>query len=44
MTIQRLLGHASVQTTEGYIHNDFAYLYGDYSRLWLNPVQGGIHA
>jgi site-specific recombinase XerD len=40
MTIQRLFGHASVQTTEGYIHNDFAYLYGDYSRLW----QGGTHA
>lgn len=34
MTIQKLLGHSSVQTTEGYIQNDFDYLYGDYSRLW----------
>lgn len=34
MTIQKLLGHSSVQTTEGYIHNDFDFLYGDYSRLW----------
>jgi len=37
MTIQKLLGHASVQTTEGYIMNDFDYLYGDYSRLWREP-------
>jgi len=34
MTIQKLLGHNSVQTTEGYIMNDWEYLYGDYSRLW----------
>jgi integrase/recombinase XerD len=34
MTIQKLLGHASVQTTEGYIMNDWDYLYGDYSKLW----------
>ncbi|CAJ0748222.1 19234_t:CDS:2 [Entrophospora sp. SA101] len=33
MTIQRLLGHSSVQTTETYIHNDFAYLYGDYTLM-----------
>jgi len=42
MTIQKLLGHSSVQTTEGYIQNDFDYLYGDYSRLWR--PQGGNHA
>jgi len=34
MTIQKLLGHSSVQTTESYIQNDWDYLYGDYSRLW----------
>jgi len=37
MTIQKLLGHSSVQTTEGYIQNDFDYLYRDYSRLWKSP-------
>ena len=39
MTIQKLLGHNSVQTTEGYIMNDWEYLYGDYSRLWKTPQE-----
>jgi len=34
LTIQKLLGHSSVQTTEKYIQNDFDYVYADYSRLW----------
>ena len=34
LTIQQLLGHSSVQTTEKYIQNDFEYVYQDYSRLW----------
>ena len=34
LTIQTLLGHSSVQTTEKYIQNDFEYVYADYSRLW----------
>ncbi|WNE40804.1 MAG: Tyrosine recombinase XerC [Mycoplasmataceae bacterium] len=33
-TIQQLLGHESIITTERYIQNDFATLYADYSRLW----------
>jgi len=33
LTIQKLLGHSSVQTTEKYIQNDFDYVYADYSRL-----------
>lgn len=34
MTIQKLLGHSSITTTETYIQNDRAYLYADYSKLW----------
>lgn len=34
LTIQQLLGHSSVQTTEKYIQNDFGYIYQDYSKLW----------
>lgn len=36
LTIQQLLGHSSVQTTEKYIQNDFEYVYQDYSKLWKN--------
>jgi len=36
LTIQQLLGHSSVQTTEKYIQNDFTYVYQDYSKLWKN--------
>lgn len=32
-TIQRLLGHNSIQTTQTYIHNDYDYLYEDYSKI-----------
>ena len=40
ITIQQLLGHSSVQTTEKYIQHDFDYVYADYSRLWKteNPL------
>ncbi|CAG8632013.1 2198_t:CDS:2 [Ambispora gerdemannii] len=36
-TIQTLLGHSSVQTTEKYIQYDRETLYADYSRLWKTP-------
>jgi len=34
LTIQQLLGHSSVQTTEKYIQYDWATVYADYSKLW----------
>ncbi|CAI2181523.1 16822_t:CDS:2 [Funneliformis geosporum] len=38
-TIQKQLGHTSLDTTLGYIYNDYQTLYADYSKLWLvkNP-------
>jgi hypothetical protein len=40
-TIQKQLGHSSLDTTMGYIHNDHATLYQDYSKLFqTQPNQG----
>jgi len=36
LTIQQLLGHSSIQTTEKYIQYDWATVYADYSKLWKN--------
>ncbi|CAH1769817.1 8891_t:CDS:2, partial [Entrophospora sp. SA101] len=33
-TIQKQLGHSTIQTTLGYIHNDFNTLYQDYSKIF----------
>jgi len=33
-TIQKQLGHNSLDTTMAYIHNDYETLYADYSKLW----------
>ncbi|CAI2200664.1 15778_t:CDS:2, partial [Funneliformis geosporum] len=37
-TIQKQLGHSNIQTTLGYIHNDFNTLYKDYT---LDPSGTG---
>ena len=34
-TIQKLLGHSNLSTTMAYIHNDYDYLYQDYSKIWM---------
>jgi len=39
LTIQQLLGHSSVQTTEKYIQYDWATVYADYSKLWKTTEQ-----
>ncbi|MDR1670543.1 MAG: tyrosine-type recombinase/integrase [Spiroplasmataceae bacterium] len=38
-TIQQLLGHDSIITTERYIQYDFDTLYQDYSKLWKGTSQ-----
>jgi site-specific recombinase XerD len=37
-TIQKLLGHNDINTTLGYIHNNYEILYQDYSKLWKNEA------
>jgi len=40
-TISKQLGHASSNTTLGYIHNDFNTLYQDYSKIFqVQPELG----
>lgn len=39
-TIQKLLGHNDINTTNNYIHNSYEEILKDYSRLWkTDPIQ-----
>lgn len=41
-TIQKQLGHSNIQTTLGYIHNDFNTLHADYSKLFRSLGQNQV--
>jgi len=42
-SIQKFLGHARLETTANYIHNDYDTLYDDYQKLWNNQSKTNLH-